>query len=102
MKKWILKLIDNYQHNEHLHTTKKCRFLPTCSQYAKEAYLRFNFFYASFLTIKRLIKCNPFHKLAYDPVPLERKYRYKYKTLEDSFMSLRLQAHIEDEKKHII
>lgn len=36
----------------------------------------------------RLIRCNPFHKLAYDPVPEEKKYRYKYDTLEDTLIKL--------------
>ncbi|MGM9970918.1 MAG: membrane protein insertion efficiency factor YidD [Anaeroplasmataceae bacterium] len=86
MKKLILKLIDNYQRNISPNKPKRCRFIPTCSEYAKTAYNRFNFFYASFLTIKRLIKCNPFHKMAYDPVPEEKRYRYKYDTLEDALI----------------
>lgn len=90
LKKWIIKQIENYQHNSALHTTKKCRFSPTCSEYAKIAFARYNLFYASFLSIKRILKCNPLHKMAYDPVPLERKYRTKYKTLEDSLADLRL------------
>lgn len=86
MKKLILKLIDKYQKTPH--NEKKCRFIPTCSQYAKTAYTRFNVFYASILTIKRLIKCNPFHKIAYDPVPEEKKYRHKYDTLEETIDKL--------------
>ena len=39
---------------------------------------------ASFLTIKRIIKCHPFAKMKYDPVPEERKYQHKWKTLEES------------------
>lgn len=89
MKKWIIKMIESYQKNKAYHTVAKCRFLPTCSEYAKQCFKRFNFFYASFLSIKRIIKCNPLHKIAYDPVPLERKYRTKYKTLEDSLIDLR-------------
>ncbi len=69
MKKLVLKLIDYYQKNISPNTPPKCRFIPTCSEYAKECFIRFNFFKASFLTIKRLLKCNPFHKIAYDPVP---------------------------------
>ena len=69
MKKLVIKLIENYQKNISPNTPPKCRFIPTCSEYAKECFIRFNFFKASFLTIKRLLKCNPFHKIAYDPVP---------------------------------
>ncbi len=89
MKKWIIKKINEYQNEPSLHKTKKCRFTPTCSQYAKECFQRYSTPYASFLTIKRIIKCNPLHKMEYDPVPLERKYRTRYKTLEDTFVDIR-------------
>lgn len=46
----------------------KCRFTPTCSQYALEAYKKYNFFKASFLTIWRILRCNPFSKGGYDPL----------------------------------
>ncbi len=48
-----------------------CRYYPTCSQYALEAYGAHNFFYASWLTIWRILRCNPFSKGGYDPVPLQ-------------------------------
>ncbi|UKI50303.1 MAG: membrane protein insertion efficiency factor YidD [Clostridium sp.] len=38
----------------------KCRFIPTCSEYAKICYERFNFAYASFLTAKRIFKMHSF------------------------------------------
>ena len=46
-----------------------CRFEPSCSRYAYEAYSRFGFFRASFLTAKRLLRCHPFGGCGYDPVP---------------------------------
>jgi len=46
-----------------------CRFQPTCSRYAIEAYRQHNFFYASWLTVWRVLRCNPFSKGGYDPVP---------------------------------
>ncbi|WP_368356348.1 membrane protein insertion efficiency factor YidD [Desulfolutivibrio sulfodismutans] len=46
-----------------------CRFVPSCSRYAYEAYSRFGFFRASFLTLKRLLRCHPFGGYGYDPVP---------------------------------
>lgn len=76
MKKLVLRLINWYQTKISPNTPPKCRFIPTCSEYAKECFIRFNFFKASFLTIKRLLKCNPFHKMAYDPVP-EKKQKKK-------------------------
>ena len=46
-----------------------CRFTPTCSNYAIEAYENYNFFKATYLTIKRIFRCRPFGKSGYDPVP---------------------------------
>ena len=53
---------------------KSCRFLPTCSDYGIEAISRYGTFRGSILTIKRIIRCNPFSKRSgYDPVPEELK-----------------------------
>ena len=49
--------------------SKRCKFYPTCSSYGIESYKRFNFFKASFLTLWRLLRCNPWNKGGYDPVP---------------------------------
>ena len=46
----------------------KCRFYPTCSAYAIEALQKKGAIKGSWLTIKRLAKCHPFHPGGYDPV----------------------------------
>ena len=46
-----------------------CRFLPTCSAYALEAYQKRGFFVGTALTVWRILRCNPFSKGGYDPVP---------------------------------
>jgi hypothetical protein len=46
-----------------------CRFTPTCSQYAKEAITKHGAFKGSYLTLRRVFKCHPFHTGGYDPVP---------------------------------
>ncbi len=46
-----------------------CRFYPTCSNYAKEALIKHGFFKGSYLSVKRVLKCHPFHPGGYDPVP---------------------------------
>jgi putative membrane protein insertion efficiency factor len=68
-----LKLINWYQTGISPNTTQKYRYIPTCNQYAKECYEKFNFVKASFLTTKRLLRCNPLFKGGYDPVPLTKE-----------------------------
>ncbi len=51
-----------------------CRFTPTCSAYAIEAFTKRGFFVGLGLTVWRILRCNPFSKGGYDPVP-ERKKR---------------------------
>ncbi len=46
-----------------------CRYIPTCSQYALEALKKYGPIKGSFLSIKRILRCNPFSKGGYDPVP---------------------------------
>ena len=70
--KGAIKLIKWYQKDISPNTPSRCRFTPTCSEYAKECYEKFNFVKASFLTTKRLLKCNPLFKPGYDPVPLTK------------------------------
>ena len=51
-----------------------CRFTPTCSQYAIEAFEKRGFFVGFILATWRVLRCNPFSKGGYDPVP-ERGFR---------------------------
>lgn len=46
-----------------------CRFVPTCSEYALEAFRRHGFVKGLLLTVKRILRCNPFGKGGFDPVP---------------------------------
>ncbi|HLS66353.1 MAG TPA: membrane protein insertion efficiency factor YidD [Pseudogracilibacillus sp.] len=58
-----------------------CRFYPTCSAYSLEAYKRFGAFKGTLLTVKRIVKCHPFHPGGVDLVP-ERNRPDKYTTDE--------------------
>lgn len=51
----------------------KCRFIPTCSRYALDAYRARNPFSATFLTARRLLRCHPWGGGGYDPVPPENR-----------------------------
>lgn len=46
-----------------------CRFAPTCSEYGLIAISRYGVWRGGWLTLKRILKCHPFHPGGYDPVP---------------------------------
>jgi len=46
-----------------------CRFIPTCSAYAVEAVEKYGAAKGGLLALRRLMRCHPFHKGGYDPVP---------------------------------
>ena len=52
-----------------------CRFTPTCSAYALEAFEKRGFFVGLALTVWRILRCNPFCRAGYDPVP-EKKCKH--------------------------
>ena len=54
-----------------------CRFTPTCSAYAIEAFQKRGFFVGFGLTVWRILRCNPFCAGGYDPVPEKRPRKGK-------------------------
>ena len=69
MKKILILLIRFYQKFISPMFPAKCRFYPTCSQYTLEAVKEHGAIKGTYLGIKRILKCHPFHEGGYDPVP---------------------------------
>ena len=70
MKRVLLLLIRLYQKHISPGLSRRCRFSPTCSQYALEAITKYGALKGGWLALKRLLRCNPFYKGDYfDPVP---------------------------------
>lgn len=75
-----------------------CRFTPTCSAYAIEAFSKRGFFAGFILTVWRILRCNPFCKGGYDPVP-ERGFRrvknaLQHTETENAADKITIEAHI--------
>lgn len=72
MKKVLIKIIDFYQKFISSYFGYKgvhCKFEPTCSEYTKQAIEKYGAVKGSILGFKRILRCNPFSKGGYDPVP---------------------------------
>ena len=69
MKKFVISAIRFYQREISPLSPPRCRYSPTCSQYALEAVEKYGAIKGTFLATKRILRCNPFHKGGYDPVP---------------------------------
>ena len=72
MKALFLWCIRFYRRNISPMKPPCCRFIPTCSQYALEAVEKYGALKGGFLALKRVLRCNPFHRqetIEYDPVP---------------------------------
>ena len=74
MKHIMIWLIRLYQKFISPLKPPSCRFTPTCSAYAIEAFRKRGFFVGLILTVSRILRCNPFSRGGYDPVP-ERGFR---------------------------
>ncbi|MDD6328201.1 MAG: membrane protein insertion efficiency factor YidD [Eubacteriales bacterium] len=70
MKRVCMAMIRFYRKN--ISPLKKhgcCKYVPTCSEYALQAYEKYGFFKGTALTVWRILRCNPFSKGGFDPLP---------------------------------
>ena len=67
--RFLLMLIRVYRAYSPFKGVKCCKYLPTCSQYAKEAIEKYGAIKGGALAVWRIIRCNPFSKGGFDPVP---------------------------------
>lgn len=65
----VMALIRVYQLTLSPFMLTQCRFTPSCSRYTYEAVERYGALRGSWLGVKRILRCHPFHPGGYDPVP---------------------------------
>lgn len=69
MKRIIIALIVFYKNYiSPMKGAPTCRFVPTCSEYARQAVEKYGAVKGTYLAVRRLMKCHPFHKGGYDPL----------------------------------
>ena len=76
MKRLLIALVKFYRRYISPLKPPCCRFIPTCSEYALEAYRVHGFFVGTALSLWRVLRCNPFGKGGYDPVPPKRQRKH--------------------------
>jgi putative membrane protein insertion efficiency factor len=69
MKRALIAIVRGYKKFISPLLPPSCRFTPTCSEYAMEALQKHGAWKGSLLAIWRILRCNPFGKGGYDPVP---------------------------------
>ncbi|MTH54433.1 membrane protein insertion efficiency factor YidD [Bacillus mangrovi] len=77
MKRIFLSLIRFYQKFISPMTPPSCRFYPTCSNYGLEAIQKHGAIKGSYMTVMRILRCNPMHPGGFDPVP-EKKEKHSH------------------------
>lgn len=70
MKKLLLAMIRFYRRGISPGIAPRCRYIPTCSQYAVEAIEKYGALKGGWLALRRILRCHPFsHRGPFDPVP---------------------------------
>jgi putative membrane protein insertion efficiency factor len=69
MRRLAITLIRSYQYLISPFIPPACRFTPTCSHYALEVLAKYGVVKGGWLSIKRVLRCNPWNPGGYDPAP---------------------------------
>ena len=69
LSKLFILLITVYQKFISPFFVSSCRFTPTCSEYAREAFMKYGVIKGTYLFFKRITACHPWGRDGYDPVP---------------------------------
>lgn len=68
MKRMLIRIIKFYRKNISPMTPPRCKYIPTCSQYAIEAIEQYGALKGGVMSLWRILRCNPFSKGGFDPV----------------------------------
>ncbi len=69
MARFLRALLAGYRYTLSPMLGRNCRFFPSCSEYAEEALERHGALRGSWLAVRRVARCHPWHPGGYDPVP---------------------------------
>jgi len=82
IRRAVLALIGGYKRHISPHLGHNCRFLPTCSEYAMQAIEIHGLLKGSLLALWRIVRCNPFGRWGYDPVPERGRWKNEARDLK--------------------
>ena len=78
MKYLCIALLKLYKATISKWKGKRCIYTPSCSVYGMEAYSEHGFFVGSYLTLRRVLRCAPWGKGGFDPVPTNLRGNMKW------------------------